>query len=1096
MRIVLDLQSAQLQLSAVNGMSQTAIAWANAIAHHCHHHEVLIVMSDRFPDTIDPLRAYFAPVVSTKNIHVWHAPNWSAFDQTHQPWCQQSAALIREAFLVRLQPDIVHITLPEAAGVAAQSHNVMLSIGEFTRTLPTVVSWLDPHETELATLSALHSTLEQLKAADLWLTHSEAIRQQVIELGDLAAERVVNLLAAESKANSADAGRVEAERVDADGSTSTNTLVTDWDLLAQGAIAAFERLHSNQQSLPQSGSKTISTPNRKPRLAYISPLPPERTGIANYSAELLPALSHHYDIDVIVAQQTVTDPWIDVNCSVHEIDWFKAYAHQYDRVLYHFGNSLPHHQHMFDLLMLIPGIVVLHDFYLGDVVASKDLQGLNPQGWTRELHHAHGYLAVQERFHAKDVADIAFKYPCNLSVLQQAVGVAVHSNFACQLAEQWYGKGWSQSWGILPMLRTPVMPTSKAAARQALKLPDDAFVVCSFGMLGPIKQNHRLLNAWMASAFKQDKSSLLIFVGEATKDAYGDQLLETIETNGLSAQVQITGWTEATTFQHYLAAADVSVQLRSTSRGETSAAVLDCMNYGLPTIVNACGSMAELTPEAVWMLPEDFSDADLTQAIETLWQNPDKRHTLGEQARQLIHTQHTPRDCAEQYATLIETCYQKAATSEFKLTQRIAALSSAPNEPKPWLAVAGSIAHSLPPQQATRRLLVDVSAICRTDLKTGIQRVVRSLLLEWLHHPPAGYQVEPVYFTPDAGLWQCRYARQYTLKLLDCPEQMLSDEIIEPRAGDVFFGADLSGGYIVESEKAGLFRWLQNSGVEVYFAIYDLLPILQPQVFPPAANPNYLAWLQSVSRVATGTVCISQAVADELAAWIKVNGSNRLYPFKIGWFHLGADIEASAPSRGLPADADLIVRALSKQPSFLMVGTIEPRKGHSQTLSAFEKLWAQDSNVNLVIVGKQGWMVDTLVERLSQHSELGKRLIWLEGISDEYLDKVYAACTCLIAASEGEGFGLPLIEAAQRHLPIIARDIPVFREVAGEHAFYFNGIEPEQLAIAIQNWLTLYETEAHPLSDTMPWRTWKQSAEQVLSNLFHNQWLHIIQPTK
>ena len=56
-------------------------------------------------------------------------------------------------------------------------------------------------------------------------------------------------------------------------------------------------------------------------------------------------------------------------------------------------------------------------------------------------------------------------------------------------------------------------------------------------------------------------------------------------------------------------------------------------------------------------------------------------------------------------------------------------------------------------------------------------------------------------------------------------------------------------------------------------------------------------------------------------------------------------------------------------------------------------------------------------------------MLWLEGISDEYLDKVYAASTCLIAASEGEGFGLPLIEAAQHKLPIIARDIPVFREV-------------------------------------------------------------------
>ena len=65
------------------------------------------------------------------------------------------------------------------------------------------------------------------------------------------------------------------------------------------------------------------------------------------------------------------------------------------------------------------------------------------------------------------------------------------------------------------------------------------------------------------------------------------------------------------------------------------------------------------------------------------------------------------------------------------------------------------------------------------------------------------------------------------------------------------------------------------------------------------------------------------------------------------------------------------------------------------------------------------------------------------------LEKVYAASTCLISASEGEGFGLPLIEAAQHKIAIIARDIPVFREVAGDHAFYFNGNESTDLPKAI-----------------------------------------------
>jgi glycosyltransferase involved in cell wall biosynthesis len=166
-----------------------------------------------------------------------------------------------------------------------------------------------------------------------------------------------------------------------------------------------------------------------------------------------------------------------------------------------------------------------------------------------------------------------------------------------------------------------------------------------------------------------------------------------------------------------------------------------------------------------------------------------------------------------------------------------------------------------------------------------------------------------------------------------------------------------------------------------------------------------------------------------------------------------------------------------------MVDTLEPRKGHAFVLDAFEILWKRGVNSNLVIVGKQGWMVETLLERLRHHSELNKRLFWFEYISEEQLEAAYVSSTCLIAASYGEGFGLPLIEAAKHKLPIIARDIPVFREVGGKHAFYFNSKNPEQLSISLEQWLDLYTQNKHPQSEKMPWLTWKESATQTLEAL-------------
>lgn len=391
-----------------------------------------------------------------------------------------------------------------------------------------------------------------------------------------------------------------------------------------------------------------------------------------------------------------------------------------------------------------------------------------------------------------------------------------------------------------------------------------------------------------------------------------------------------------------------------------------------------------------------------------------------------------------------------------------------------WQQSAEKLKHALIGQNYPRRqLLVDISELVQRDAKSGIQRVVRSILKEWLTNPPTGYRIEPVYATLELGY---RYARCFTADFMNWPHAGLADAPIDFAPGDIFFGLDLQPQ--VQVVQRGFYRCLRRQGARVFFAVYDLLCIQMPQHFLPGGSKGHACWLEVVGE-GDGAICISSAVADELNSWLAKHGSDRLIPFKTDWFHLGADVGNSMPSKGLPADAQAVLAQPSARPSFLMVGTLEPRKGHPQVLEAFEQLWGEGLDINLAIVGKQGWLVEALVERLRSHPELNKRLFWLEGISDEYLEKVYAASTSLIAASYGEGFGLPLIEAAQHKLPIIARDIPVFREVAGEHAYYFSAENSDDLAQAIQTWLGLYRENRQPKSDKMPWLTWQQSAQQL-----------------
>lgn len=395
-----------------------------------------------------------------------------------------------------------------------------------------------------------------------------------------------------------------------------------------------------------------------------------------------------------------------------------------------------------------------------------------------------------------------------------------------------------------------------------------------------------------------------------------------------------------------------------------------------------------------------------------------------------------------------------------------------------WKEAAENLKHTLIKQNYPKRqILLDISELVQRDVGSGIQRVVRSILKESLENPPRGFRVEPVYATPNRGY---RYARNYARRLGSIIPDNANDDPIEYAPGDVFLGLDLQP-QVVQAQRA-FYQTLRNHGVKVRFVIYDLLCVIMPEHFLPGSGEGFAQWLDVVME-SDGAICISKAVADDARAWFDTHGAVRQRPFAIDWFHLGADTRHHAPLAGLPEEGETSLHKIALKNSFLTVSTIEPRKGHAQVLAAFERLWSDGIDANLVIVGRQGWMVDELCDKIRSHSELNQRLFWLDGVNDEYLEKVYSASTCLIAASYGEGFGLPLIEAAQHGLPILARDIPVFREVAGEHASYFIAKDPKKLAKAIDTWIKEYDNNNYIKSNGMSYLTWKQSADSIVNVL-------------
>ncbi|WP_058833865.1 glycosyltransferase family 4 protein [Luteimonas abyssi] len=452
-----------------------------------------------------------------------------------------------------------------------------------------------------------------------------------------------------------------------------------------------------------------------------------------------------------------------------------------------------------------------------------------------------------------------------------------------------------------------------------------------------------------------------------------------------------------------------------------------------------------------------------------------------------------PTGTADAFATgALALAFEAHASGSAVLLQRLVArVNALPDEAQCDEADLQVFAKAAANNHATslhaRQILVDVSELVHQDQATGIQRVVRRVLSALLDRRMPGTRVEPVYFAADG---QYRYAAAFTARFLGFEGPLRGDDPIDYARGDLFLGLDLAQQCVIRS--AAWFERLRAGGVEVHFVIYDLLPWLRSEFFHPGARPNFEGWLRALAAVADGVICISRAVADEfianLEALVEPSAPNRT-PLKIGFFHLGADLDADVSRRAITAaESEMAAAIPGEVPVVLMVSTLEPRKGYQQALDAFDVLWRDGEDVVLTIVGKRGWMFDAFAERLRSHPQWMRRLFWFEAASDGLLQSLYVRADVLLAASEGEGFGLPLIEAAQLGVPLLCRDIPVFREVAGAHAAYFTADSGAQMARAIHEWLGASTRGEVPLASGLPWETWQSSTQQLLDVVLHGNW--------
>lgn len=376
-----------------------------------------------------------------------------------------------------------------------------------------------------------------------------------------------------------------------------------------------------------------------------------------------------------------------------------------------------------------------------------------------------------------------------------------------------------------------------------------------------------------------------------------------------------------------------------------------------------------------------------------------------------------------------------------------------------------------------RQLLVDVSTIVRADARTGIQRVVRALLGQLMKADLPGVTVQPIFASRNHGFCKAAFLADGRLVNASCHPKSLQP--VEVGKGDIYLGLDLAA-QILPAVESQLAAW-RRLGVSINMVVYDLLPSSRPDWFSPKLVRNFQSWLGVVGRQSDRCICISEAVAQALTLQLAAMNARPLPVIRT--IPLGSDLDASFPSLGLPNGSSALLDWVQNGRTILTVGTIEPRKGHAKLLDALDHIWRSNpgGDIALLVVGRAGWRTEELQERIRSHPEMGRRLVWLDEASDEFLSKIYQTCAGLIAASHQEGFGLPLVEAAANGAPILARDVPVFREVGGSLFDYFQKDTPAALAGRIKQWLS----EARPPSSeqikALP--RWEGSAAALLDRL-------------
>jgi len=418
-----------------------------------------------------------------------------------------------------------------------------------------------------------------------------------------------------------------------------------WKAGAEQYLEVFEVQYTSGSTL----EKPPAMEKPQVKIAYFSPVPPQISGISQYSKELLLELKNHADVDLFLDKGIIPeDPEIREKFRYFYYQDFPTLikSEGYDGILYHIGNNTLH-EYIYRTSLQYPGIMVLHDYVIHPFIRCITLDRGHILQYFTEIFSMDnpGRTAIIRQMVKKGLYSIdVIGYPLNERLIKRNKITVTHSHYVKKMLNN------NPNVRVIPQGCYSIDYTEeeKNQSRFLLKLDKTEILIAVFGFMNRNKRPElvaRVINRLVDQNFPVK----LLFVGNADNDLKKD-------INAISENIQFTGYVTDDDYHRFLLVSDIVINLRFPTMGETSKTLLDAMGYGKPVIVSNIGSYRETPNNCCWKVDVDENEEELLyQYLLALVKNQELRQIMGKNAKEFIKKHNNWKDIALQYIGLINS---------------------------------------------------------------------------------------------------------------------------------------------------------------------------------------------------------------------------------------------------------------------------------------------------------------------------------------------------------------------------------------------------------------------------------------------------------